>query len=61
MKQKEKDHPKGACLYCVHCFLTDAMDDATGERIYACLMMETELTKSHYAKECSQVYTGANE
>jgi hypothetical protein len=58
---KEKDHPRGACLYCVHCHLTNEFNEETGERIYGCLMMETSLTKSHYTLECSQAYTEAND
>ena len=62
MKQKEKDHPRGKCLYCVHCHLADPKRyDEDGERVYECLMIETELTYSHYALDCSQLYTGANE
>ncbi len=59
MKELANDHPRGACEGCAHCFLTDAIDAESGERLYACLMMSTELTYSHYALDCSQRYTEA--
>jgi hypothetical protein len=58
---KEQDHPKGGCLYCVHCRLTDRVNPKTKERIYECLMMEKELTQSHWATDCPQCYTGTDE